>query len=308
MKKRKVSSGEIHHVYQRTVNGAVVFYDLADYLVFFTIFCAIADRMEVSVLALCPMPDHLHNACRAKSATQLSSFVQQYTHLFATEWNLSRGQKGSLFKARFGSAAKLGNKSIRSTLNYNNNNPVERKMVSRAEEYRWNFLSYARQPAPYSQPLLEMQASFPMKQALQALRRCHQEGRWINYRQWDYWTRKLDSVQIQQLADFVIGTWNVIDYAQAVSYYGDHQAMLRSFHDNTGSEYEITEDKDKYSDAVYEDCTRILLNKRYIRSVREIPGLPIKTKASLLELLSKRTSATQRQLRKYLHWYSNPTS
>ena len=302
MKKRKVFNGEVHHVYQRTIGGAVVFYDETDYLVFFTLFCTLAEKLEVSVLALCPMPDHLHNACRVRSPGQLASFVQQYTHLFAMEWNLSRNQKGSLFRARFGSAAKLGNKSIRSTINYNNNNPVERKIVHRAEDYRWNFLAYARQSAPYSTLFQEEKASAPMRRALEAVRRCHQEGRWIRYRQWDYWTRRLTIEETRQLADYVITTWNVIDFNQTISYYGDYQAMLRSFHDNTGSEYDITEDKDKYSDAVYEDCTRILLGEKHIRSVREIPGLPPEEKARLLELLSLRTTATQKQLRKYLHW------
>ena len=303
MKKRKVYSGEIHHIYQRTIGGAVVFYELADYLVFFTLFCTVAEKMAVSVLALCPMPDHLHNACRVHSPDQISSFVQQYTHLFAMEWNLSRNRKGPLFRARFGSSAKLGNKSIRSTINYNNNNPVERKMVTKAEDYRWNFLPYARQSAPYSVPLHHEKASRPMRRALLAVRRCHQEGRWIRYRQWDIWTKELNPEEIQQLADYIVHTWNVVDFGQTISFYGNYEAMIRSFHDNTGGEYEIREDKDKYSDAVYEDCTRILLKEQYIRNVREIPGLPAEQKARLLELLSLRTIATPRQLRKYLHWH-----
>jgi len=62
--KRRVAEGEVHHIYQKTKGGVVIFYSLRDYLVYFTIFCTLAERMDVTVLALCPMPDHLHSACR----------------------------------------------------------------------------------------------------------------------------------------------------------------------------------------------------------------------------------------------------
>ena len=61
--KRKVIEGELHHIYQKTRGGVLLFYSLRDYLVYFTIYCTLADKMDVTVLALCPMPDHLHSAC-----------------------------------------------------------------------------------------------------------------------------------------------------------------------------------------------------------------------------------------------------
>lgn len=287
---------------QRTVGGVVVFYSMADYLVFFTVFCSVAERMEMPVLALCPMPDHLHQVCRPRSHEQLSQFVQLYTQLFAKEWNLSRGRKGSLFRARFNSSVKLGNKEVRSTINYNNNNPVERKLVTKAEDYRWNFLLYARQPSPYSAPIHQASASRQLRRALQEVRVCHDSGQWMHYKQWDRWIKGLERKEVLQLADYIICTWNILDYYQSISYYGDFEAMIRSFHDNTGSEYEIVEDRDKYSDAVYADAIRLLLKEKWIQNVREIPLLPPEKKARLYMLLSHRTPATPRQIRKLLHW------
>lgn len=302
MKNRRAIQGEVHHVYQRTIGGAVIFYDIADYLVFFTIVCTVAERLGMTVLALCPMPDHLHQVCRIRSKQELSGYVQQYTHLFAQEWNRSRGRKGPLFRARFGCAAKLGNKSIRNTLAYNNNNPVERKMAVRAEDYRWNFLQYGLGNHPYSKPLSWESASRKLRKVLKEVQRRHRNGEWVHYGQWDRWTRGLRPEEIQQLADYVIETWNVIDFRQAAAYYGNGEAMLRAFHDNTGSEYEIVEDKDKYSDAVYADCTRVLLQQNKIRRVREIPLLPVEEKMALAHLLLQRTAATLKQVRRYLHW------
>ena len=304
MKKRTIVEGEVHHVYQRTGGGVVVFYSIRDYLVFFTIVCTMAEQEDVTLLALCPMPDHLHNACRVKNHEQLARFVQQYTRIYSHEWNTHHARKGSLFQNRFGSAPKVGNKKVRTCINYVYNNPVERKMVQNAEQYRWNFLAYARCRNPFSRPIILSQASRPLRGALAEAKKCRQEGQWLHYAQLDRWMRKLSAAEIQQLTDAIVGLWNIIDYEDAISYYGSRDAMVRSFHDNTGSEYDIREDTDKYSDAVYADCNRILLHDGFVRSVREIPSLPLSSKLELYHLLVNRTAAKPGQVRKYLHFQS----
>ena len=153
MKTRKVYPGEVHHICQQTVGGVLAFYSAADFLVFFSIVCTVAGRYGIRLLALCPMVDHTHIVVVAPGETALARFVQQYTCLFSREWNQSRGRKGPLFKHRYMSSVKLGNKQARTTINYCNNNPVERKVVTDARDYRWNFLRYARETHPYSPSL-----------------------------------------------------------------------------------------------------------------------------------------------------------
>ena len=118
----------------------------------------------------------------------------------------------------------------------------------------------------------------------------------------DRWEKQLTAVEWQQLTDYIISTWNVIDYEQAISYYGSYETMLRAFHDNTGSEYEITEDRDNYSDAVYAECSHVLLGEGWSWDrISAIPSLPAEEKALLYELLRSRTSARPKQVKKYLH-------
>ena len=302
MKTRKVYPGEVHHVCQQTVNKVLVFYSVSDYLVFFTVFCTIARRFGVQVLALCPMVDHIHCVLLVQDEKSLSRFVHEYTRLYAHLWNESRGRKGPLFKHRFMSAVKMGNKQIRTTLCYNYNNPVERKMVQRAEAYRWNFLSYARNDAPFSAPLIEQEASWVLRGILREARSLRQQEKYLSYALLKRWEKKLDAIEYQQLVDYIIGTWNVIDYGTAMAYYGNYDAMLRAFHDNTGSEYDIKEDRDNYSDAVYADCNRILKKEVGLSDPCAIFGLPVEQKTALFRLLGIRTTATPRQLCKYLHY------
>lgn len=301
MKKRKVYPGEVHHVCQQTIDGVLVFYSVSDYLVFFTIYCTVARRCNIPVLALCPMVDHLHNTVIAPDNTSLSRFVQQYTHLFAREWNESRGRKGPLFKHRYMSSVKLGNKQVKTTINYNFNNPVERKMVEKAEEYRWNFLRYAQEKAPYSAKLDIGKKSWKFRSVYNEVKRIYTGGGHLRYEQLKRWKRMLSPGELQQIVDYAINLWNVIDYKETVSYYGDLETMIRSFHDNTGSDYSIKEDHNNYSDSVYKDCTAILLKEYRISDVTEIPSLPDDVKRELVPLLCNRTSARLRQIEKYLH-------
>lgn len=302
MKKRKVYSGEVHHIIQRTRNRGIIFYTVQDYLVFFTIYCSQALQKNVSVLSLCPMPDHTHQVIVVNSRDQLVSFVQTYAHLFAYEWNKKRKKKGYVFSHPFASAAKLGNKQVRTVLAYSNNNPVERKMVKRAEDCRWTFLAYYNNKNPYSLPINESRVKKRMRILLKEIRQCHDAGQYITYAMLDRWEKQLTAVEWQQLTDYIISTWNVIDYEQAISYYGSYETMLRAFHDNTGSEYEITEDRDNYSDAVYAECSHVLLGEGWSWDrISAIPSLPAEEKALLYELLRSRTSARPKQVKKYLH-------
>ena len=272
-----------NHVCQQTIDGVLVFYSVSDYLVFFTIYCTVARRLGVKVLALCPMVDHTHNVVVVRSEPMLSHFVQQYTHLFSREWNASRGRKGPLFKHRYMSSVKLGNKQVKTTINYNNNNPVERKLVKKAEEYRWNFLRYAREAHPFSDPIRLAKKSEQFRNILKEVKRIHAGDGHLRYCQLERWKK------------------NLIDYDETISYYGDFEAMLRSFHDNTGSDYDIKEDRNNYSDAVYQECTRLLLREGLIIHPSEIPSLPPECKRDLAELLHYRTNARERQIEKYLH-------
>ena len=302
MKKRKVYSGEAHHVFQRTRNKGVIFYSIHDYLVYFTIYCSQARQRGVSVLSLCPMPDHTHQVIVAASKNQMATFVQTYSHLFAYEWNKKRKKKGFLFSHPFGSAAKLGNKQVRTVLAYSNNNPVERKLVERAEDYRWTFLAYYNNRNPFSLPLNESHAKSYMRMALKEIKQCHDDGQYITYSMLERWESHLSATEWQQIADYIIGLWNVIDYEQAISYYGSYDTMLRAFHDNTGSEYEIREDHDNYTDTVYADCTHVLQAKGLsARQLSAIPSLPMEQKQQLYYYLLSRTSARPVQVKKYLH-------
>ena len=60
MKARRYKEGACNHIYQRTIDRFNIFYDIADYLVYYTIVSIAVQKYEVSILALCLMIDHTH--------------------------------------------------------------------------------------------------------------------------------------------------------------------------------------------------------------------------------------------------------
>lgn len=285
MKRRKTEVGAVYHICQQSRVGGLLFYSPSDYLVLFTLICSLARKTGQQILALCLMPDHIHHVETAGSGAALSDFVQQYTQSFAWQWNRLRGRKGPLFRPYEG-ALNRGSMQIRAALAYLYNHPVERKLVSRAEAYRWSFLPYARQPFPFSPPLVRKKLHRPMLRILREAEACFTQGKGLNYAQLHRWMGQLSPIEQQQLTDFIIGLWNVIDYESAAA-----------FHNESGSGHE----RDQSTDAVYTDCTRLLLREGYIHAVEEIPMLPAREKEQLYELLYHRTTAQPKQICQYLH-------
>lgn len=84
MEKRKFQGEAVNHVYQRTLSGFNIFYDVEDYLVYYTIFCVMAEKYALVVYGLCLMIDHIHSLFVASSRKNLSKFV-------------AHGRRGPLF-------------------------------------------------------------------------------------------------------------------------------------------------------------------------------------------------------------------
>ena len=85
MKKRRFRNACVHHIYQKPVDGYVIFHTVRDFLVFLTLFFCVQKKYHVRILCVNPMVDHLHVVLEARSKEELSAFVQEYTSKFVKE-------------------------------------------------------------------------------------------------------------------------------------------------------------------------------------------------------------------------------
>ena len=301
VRRRRFLEDEVHHIYQRTINRFNIFYDLEDYLVYYTIFSIAARQYEVTILGLCLMFDHIHMLIKSDARVRMSEFVRQVTCMFAREQNNEVGRKGSLFQARFGSAPKKGLKLLRTAIAYLFNNPVEKRLCSRVEEFQWNFLAYALSPHPFSDPLILGRASLSLKRAVKEVDLAESEDRHLRYVQLKRLLSKLDEREKMQLVDHIISIYNPFDYEEVIACYGSYEDMLTAINSNTGSEYDIKEDRYRFSDIEYIRMGEILRDAEGLKELRKVTGLEMDEKMRLFKVLSKHLSCDNLPIVKFLH-------
>ncbi len=301
MKSRKFYRDILNHCYQRTADGGVLFYSVSDHLVHFTTYCVLARKYKIRVYALCHMPDHLHDSVSAKRKADLEGFKQELNSYFSREYNKAYGLRGARFESPFGSAPKNSDKAARTNLVYVGNNPVERQLVERAEEYQWNFLAYARSAHPFSQKLVIREARWPMQCAVKEVKAAFNAGKAVNYAMLKRIVKPLDKNERAQLTDYIIGLYNVIDYMAAARFFNGYDNFLEAMHASTGSEHDLNEVFIGKSDAHYVRMSNVLLQSGSVKETHEFLSLSVDQKLELFDLLRRQTSAMGEQIAKFLH-------
>lgn len=302
MKKRPFREGILNHCYQRSADGGVIFYSQSDYLVWFTTVCVAARKYKVKVLALCPMPDHIHMSVVADSVKDLSGFVGEANRTFSHAHNRICQTKFSWFESTYGSVPKAGAKEGRSNLIYVGNNPVERHLATRAEDYRWTFVAYAASKHPFSEKLVIRRASWYLKNAIREVRAQYQAGKPLNYIQLKRMTEKLEEKEVRQLMDYAITLYNVIDYGECLRFFdGKFDHYLTALHSTTTHEYDLNETFVGWSDAHYAKMTHILLSEQQLADIHDFLSWPLEDRRKLFQLLSRKTHASRAQINKFLH-------
>ena len=300
IRRKPFRSHSVLHLYQNTVNGYLLFYTRSDFLVFFSLINTAAERWKIRMIGLCMMPDHVHLLLEAGDRKSLCAFVQEYSARYVRAQNQWLSRKGTLFNAGFGTAVKLGNKAVRTAIAYLYNNPVEKKLCERAEDYRWSFLASAGGMRPFSEPLVIRRTSPPLRRALRETLAEKRKGQPLTYAMLERLFRKLDKAEREQLTDWIINIYSVIDSEEMLSYYGSYDAALTAMNANTGSEYDIKEDREVRSDVPYQEIARQLLRETGCRTVDEVLRLPEARRRELCAILLRRDTAPARLVEKYL--------
>ena len=296
----------VTHCYQRTVDGFLIFYTVSDFVVFYTWFCVLATKYNIRVLKVCLMYDHIHISVIAPDKKTLSVFVGEYSRQFAHEYNSRWGLPGKLFSSPFGRADKREAKAIRTNLIYVDNNPVERHIVKKAEDYRWNFLAYAVSDHPFSERLTLANASTRLRSSIKMVGGLHKSGKHISYGILSNLFEGLTRTECNQLVDKIISTYNVIDYEYSLRLFGSYENMILALHSTTGSEYDIKEINTGKSDALYPSMTNMLLKDPKIRDIHQVLTYPEEQKMYLVQKLFSRIGLDPIQIGKYLHLALNP--
>jgi hypothetical protein len=293
---------KVLHIYQNTPEGSLLFYTVADFLVYFTVFCVSARKHGITVLGTCPMFDHLHDLLEADSRKEVSSFIGDYSRQYANLFNPTINHSGMVFNPGFGCAVKSGDKSIRTACSYLYNNPGEKGLCKRPQDYRWTFLAYAVSDHPFSDRIVLSKASRPFRRALKEVDCFRKQDKPLTYIILERVFRDLENREKSQLTDYIISKYNCIDYDRLISFYGSYDKMCLAFASNQGSEYDINEVFERGGHNVYPAISSTLLKGFGLKSVKDIFRMSPADQEDLARRLFYETSAQDWQIRKYFRW------
>lgn len=294
--RRKFQAYEVMHIYQRTVSGFNIFYSAEDFLVFYTIISVYARRYDIVLLGLCQMIDHIHLLGSSCKLSSMSCFISASLSQFVQEFNRKTGRKGKLFEKEYGSAIKKETKKIRSAIAYLFNNPVEKRLCSRAEEYRWNYLKYYKEP-----PLKSFrQCSSRLRKSIRIVQERFRSNQYLKYNLIDKIFNGLDKEEREHLIDFIIKLYFPFDVKKVISYYRSYEDMLIAVNSNTGNEHDIHEHYYGRTDVAYKEIMKFLKNSG-LTDLKTVITMSMEEKRKLASILKSRTSATYTQINKFLH-------
>lgn len=297
MKRRRFNADGIMHIYQRTISGFNLFYSVEDFLALYTVISTKAKYTGVKILGICMMIDHIHLLISSDNLNTMSRFISAYSSLYAKVFNARTGRRGPLFETPYGSAAKPDMKRIRSAIAYLFNNPVEKHLCKKAEEYRWNFLAY------YGSAGSETgrgNHSLRLKNSMAIVSDSYRRGRHLNHTIMENLAKDLSPGERETLTDHIITVYWPFDHTKAIDCYGSYKDMLIAINSNTGSEYDIAETDYGKSDRPYREIISYMKKVGH-KDLHRVITLPPEEKLKMLNLLKANTSATYTQIRKFLH-------
>jgi hypothetical protein len=195
---------------------------------------------------------------------------------------------------------KVGDKKARTNLVYIGNNAVERHLVRYAEDYKWNYLAFAKSSHPFSDELILRRASCSMKKAIEEVKATHNRNQPLSYNLLRRLFSNLDERESNQLEDYIINTYSVIDYEAAIRFFDSYEDMIGAMHYNTGSEYDINEIFVGRSDACYPEITSWLKRNLHLNDIHDVFLLPDEDRTDLMFDIHKELGVDPRQIAKYL--------
>ncbi|MBO6238304.1 MAG: transposase [Bacteroidales bacterium] len=299
--KRKYSSRGYVHIFGITYDGGICFYTMADCLVWFTLFCTLARKYHVKVLAVCIMLNHFHIEAWFPSREAMSCLMRDLNSRYTQQYTRHYGLKGALFRERYGNSLKLKEQRIKDNFVYICNNPIGKKAVARAEQYRWNFLAYMMSDHPFSDPVIIRKCSRLFLCARSEVLRRSREGQPLGYVFFEGLYENLSVRERKQMVDLIISSYNAIDYEEICKVWGGYDQLCGMLRTVSGSEYDLVDDESAEDYRRYYQMIRIVEESGFDIRHRRFTGLPDEEIGKVARILADNINATKMELTKFLH-------
>lgn len=126
-----------HHVMQRGINGAPVFFKKEDFQTYLSLIEKSFKNSNIDLLGYCFLPNQIHLIVIPQQAETLSRIVGEVHRLYTKHINEEHERTGPLFQNRFFSYAADEQNSLRAA-RYVETLPVTAKITDSPEKYLWS--------------------------------------------------------------------------------------------------------------------------------------------------------------------------
>lgn len=134
---RLVVEGFPHHVTQRGVRRQRTFFAARDYCAYLDIANSELPDSQITVLAYCLMPNHVHFVVIPHDRRAFSRFFCEVHKRYARRTNALHDWKGHLWQQRFFSVV-MDERHCAAAMRYVELNPVRAALVERASDWPWS--------------------------------------------------------------------------------------------------------------------------------------------------------------------------
>jgi len=131
-----------YHIYNRGNNKQEIFYDGNDYVRYLRKLTEFSKRHQISILAYCLMPNHIHLLVRQDTDSPLTHFIHRLHTAYTMYFNKRHEKVGHLFQGPFKAKIIESDEYLVHLSRYIHINPCP-EIVKKPEDYTWSsYLSY----------------------------------------------------------------------------------------------------------------------------------------------------------------------
>jgi len=139
---RMISANECYHVINRGNQKARIFHDNHDYASFLGLMNDAQARIEVPLLAVCLMPNHVHLVVRPRQDGDIAAWISWLFTTHVRRHHCKYGTTGRLWQGRYKASHIQQDHHLLTVLRYVERNALAKNLVERAENWRWGSLQW----------------------------------------------------------------------------------------------------------------------------------------------------------------------
>lgn len=300
---RKVYSKGLQHICQISEDHGLIFINLMDFLVLLTTIFIKAAQNNICIIAICVMLNHFHIEAEITSEQAMSRFMNGMETSFARAYNKFYNLSGKLFQKPYKNAPKFTAAKQKENFIYIGNNPVAKKAVEHADDYRFNLLKYLVSDHPFSEPIDPLTISPDLVSLMKEVKSLHEKGKPLGYKLLKKRMYLLDKKEREQFIDFVIVTYNVINKEKVLKMFGSYENLIANLNLVAGNEYDIDDDVDDENYRHYNKMISISeeegfdLKSMHFSRQTKLDGRVLKLKSRIMHEIH----ASEYEANKFLH-------